>query len=367
MIHCSNCRAPYPTTGVPYRCPTCGGIFDFIALPPFQTAGVAPDLPGLWRYRHTFDLPSGTPVVSLGEGDTPLVWGNAFGLDVAFKLEYLNPTGSFKDRGSALLVSFLKARGVDFAIEDSSGNAGASLAAYAARAGIRARIFIPDSTSGPKRAQIEAYGAEIVRIMGPRSNTAQAARRAAAQELAGTHLAYASHAFLPHGLPGYATIAYELVEQMETPPATVIVPAGQGNLLLAVGRGFNALQQAGRIDRVPRLVGVQARACAPLWAVFQYGAAGLGWVAEGPTLAEGVRIRHPLRGDTLLQAVGESGGLFVVVDEEDILPGRDQLARQGLYVEPTAAIVWSALRQLAVQAPEPVVVVLTGSGFKTQQ
>jgi threonine synthase len=197
--------------------------------------------------------------------------------------------------------------------------------------------------------------------MGPRSNTSEAVRRAADQGAV-----YASHAYLPQLLPGYATVAYELWEQMGQAPGTVIAPTGQGNLLLSIGRGFQALHNAGLIEQIPALVGVQARAVAPLWAVFHYGAAGMGWVTEGDTLAEGVRIKYPLRGDALLQLVGESKGTFVAVDEEEILPGRDELAHRGLYVEPTSAIVWSALAQVGVDLPEPVAVILTGSGFKSR-
>jgi threonine synthase len=320
---------------------------------------VEESLPGIWRFRHTFGLDEPAPVVSLGEGNTPLVWGEAAGHRVAFKLEYLNPTGSFKDRGSAVLASFVLSRGIDSALEDSSGNAGASFAAYAARAGLRARVFVPDSASGPKRAQIEAYGAELVRVMGPRSNAGEAARRAAE-----SGSAYASHAYLPFNLPGYATLAYELVEQLGEAPGTVLIPAGQGGLLLGVARGFDALLQAGRTERLPVLCGVQARACAPLWAVFTYGAAGLPWISEGETLAEGIRISHPLRGDAVLQAVAKSQGAFLAVDEVEILLGRDELALQGFYVEPTSAVIWPALLQLPDGIPDPVVAVLTGSGFK---
>lgn len=358
-IACTNCRRPYPEIGIPHRCPVCGGLFDYTKSIKYQEGAVEKDLPGIWRYRHTFDLAEAAPVVSLGEGNTPLEWGEAARRRVAFKLEYLNPTGSFKDRGSALLVSFACSRGIKEALEDSSGNAGASFAAYSSRAGLRARVFVPDSASGPKRAQIEAYGAELVRVLGPRSNAAEAARSAVE---AGGH--YASHAYLPFNLPGYATLAYELVEQLGQAPGTILLPVGQGGLLIGIARGFEALVEAGRIDRFPCLYGVQARACAPLWAVFNYGAAGLPWITEGETLAEGIRIRHPLRGDAVLAAVARSQGAFLAIDEEKILPGRDELARQGFYVEPTSAVVWPALAQLPAEAPEPVVAVLTGSGFK---
>jgi threonine synthase len=246
------------------------------------------------------------------------------------------------------------------AVEDSSGNAGASFAAYAAQAGIRARIFIPASAGGPKRKQIEAYGAELIPIQGPRSEAAAAVIEAARQGAV-----YASHAYLPHGISGYATIAYELLDQIGQAPGAVICPAGQGNLLLGIGLGFKSLQKASKIDRLPVLVGVQARACAPLWAVANYGAAGLAWVSEGDTLAEGVRVKHPIRGDAVLKIVRDTRGLFLAVDEDEILIGRNQLARIGLYVEPTAAIVWNAFGQVASELPDPVVIVLTGSGLKS--
>jgi threonine synthase len=237
---------------------------------------------------------------------------------------------------------------VDSAVEDSSGNAGASFAAYAARAGLKARVYVPDSASGPKRAQIEAYGAEVVRIMGPRSNTAEAVRRAADDGAV-----YASHAYLPFNLPGYATIAYELAEQLGEAPGTVITPAGQGGLLLGIARGFEALLKAGVIERMPVLVGVQARACAPLWALLSYGRAGLAWVAEANTLAEGIRISFPLRGDAVLETLSQHKGTILAVDEEEILPGRKALASMGFYVEPTSAVVWGALEQISDQAAEP--------------
>lgn len=362
MIECSNCLRPYPEQGVYYRCQVCGGIFDYGTFPTYDPQDVVRDLPGIWRYRPSFALPEDAPVLTLGEGDTPLIWVNAFDRQIGFKLEYLNPTGSHKDRGVALMTSMLLSKGVTTAVEDSSGNAGASFAAYAARAGVGARIFIPDYASGPKRAQIEAYGAEVVRILGRRTDVAEAVRRAADEGAV-----YASHAYLPHLLPGYATIAYELFEEMGESPGTVVVPAGHGSLLLGLARGFENLHKIGAVNSVPNLVGVQAMPCAPLWALVYAGPAGLQWMREGETIAEGVRVIHPLRGDTVLKAVASSGGTFVAVEEEEILPGRDQLARRGLYVEPTSAVVWDALRQIVGRAPEPIVALLTGSGYKYEQ
>jgi threonine synthase len=199
-----------------------------------------------------------------------------------------------------------------------------------------------------------------MRILGPRSNAALAVRRAA-----DAGAVYASHVHQPFGLAGLATVAYEITAQLGAAPGTLVVPAGQGSLLLGAWRGFKALQMAGVTGTMPRLVGVQAAACAPLWTVYTAGAAGLAWVAERPTLAEGVRIKTPMRGDAVLAAVRESGGTFAAVEEAEILPGQAALAGLGYFVEPTSAIVWDGLRQVIDSAPDPVVVVLTGSGYKS--
>jgi threonine synthase len=368
MITCTNCGRPYPDEGTPYKCPRCGGLFDIPAWD-FDPAQVDRSQPGIWCYRHTFaGLPESVLAVSLGEGATPLLWAEALGRQIAFKCEYANPTGSFKDRGTTVIATFLKSRGVTQALEDSSGNAGASFAAYAARAGMKAGIYVPANPSGPKRQQIEFYGAELHPIEGSRADVTTALERALDPSPigggAGVGAAYASHAYLPVNLPGYATAAYEIFEQMGTAPGAVVVPAGQGGLLLGLYRGFDALKRAGSIKSIPRIVGVQARACSPLWVLSTAGMSAFGFVTEGQTLAEGVRVKAPLRAGAILRMVEAGHGEFVPVDEADILRGRDELAKRGLYVEPTSAIVWSALEQTLTRLPDPVVVVLTGSGYK---
>lgn len=356
-IACLNCGRPYPEAGVPYHCPVCGGLFDWAGPPGWQEADQA--RPGVWRHLARFDAAADD--ISLGEANTPLISSEVLGRRVYFKCEFSNPTGSFKDRGSAVLVSLLVSRGIREAIEDSSGNAGASFAAYCARAGIKARVFIPEGSAGPKRQQIEMLGAELVVVRGPRSAAAAAARKAAEGGSV-----YASHAFLPHNLAGYATCAYEIVEQLGQAPGAVLVPAGQGGLLLGLGRGFQAMRQAGAIPTMPALIGVQAAACAPLAALFEIGVMGLNLVTEGATVAEGVRVRTPLRADAVLKTVRESGGSMVAVNEPLILPGRDALARLGYYVEPTSALVWPVLTEALPKLVDPVVAVLTGSGYKVR-
>ena len=364
-IACLNCGRPYPNTGVYYQCPKCGGLYDFVG--PLTIGDVDQIKPGIWRYAASFG--DQTTPISLGEGNTPLIPGIAFGREIYFKCEYANPSGSFKDRGSATLISFIHARGVTEAIEDSSGNAGASFAAYAARAGIKARVYVPEDASGPKRQQIEIYGAELVTVPGPRSNAAEAARKAAEGGMV-----YASHAYLPFNLPGYATCAFEIVEQLGQAPGAIVIPAGQGGLLLGIGRGFQSLLHAGKIQKMPALIGVQASVCAPLAALFSMGVIGLNFVTEAlslvgratETLAEGVRVRTPLRADAVIRITRESGGRFVTVDEGYILSGRDALARLGFYVEPTSALIWQALNETISELSDPVVAILTGSGYKVR-
>ncbi|HZU87481.1 MAG TPA: pyridoxal-phosphate dependent enzyme, partial [Anaerolineaceae bacterium] len=348
-------RQPYPEHGLPYICPACGGIYDFDAPPDFDPKKVEPGLPGYWRYRHAFSLPVGAPLVSLGEGNTPLIWADAGSEKVALKLESLNPTGSYKDRGSAVLVSRLAADGAQRAVEDSSGNAGASFAAYMARANLAARVYVPESASGPKREQIEAYGAELRPIPGPRSAAAQAVLAEAQQGVP-----YGSHAYLPFGLAGIATIAYELIEQLGCVPGTVVAPVGHGGLLLGILRGFAA---ALRIEHPPYYVGVQAAACAPLVHAWQNGLATIEQVTEGATLAEGVRVRRPLRAEALLAEIPRGKGEFLAVPEEELLPAFRALAHGGVYVEPTSALVWAAMRQLG-KVPRPLVLIISGIGLK---
>lgn len=351
---CTSCGRTQDFTFGGGACPTCGGMLDLAAPLPFDPAQCT-STQGIWRYAHTFPLPPNADPVTLGEGQTPLVTQTIEGRAVHFKLEMLNPTGSYKDRGMSVMFTALKAVGIAEAVEDSSGNAGAAFAGYAARAGVRGRVFVPASAAGPKRQQIAAYGAEIVAIEGPRSKAAEAAQNAVKQGAF-----YGSHIYHPLNMAGYATAAYEIWEQLGHAPETVLLPVGHGGFLIGLYRGFQALKNAGCIDRLPRLVGVQAMACAPLWAAYRYGREGLGWVTEGATVAEGIRVVFPVRGDMVLHAVQTTSGTLLAVEDPDILTGRDALARLGLYVEPTSGAVWPALAQI----PGEVVVLLTGHGLK---
>jgi len=359
MIQCRDCQKPFPINPFPHRCPDCGGLFGFHPGLDYHPGEIETELPGIWRYRNGFSLPEGAPIISLGEGKTPLIWSDVHDQRIGFKMESQNPSGSFKDRGTAVLMSWLKAAGIQKAVEDSSGNAGASFAAYASRAGIEGKVFIPDSASGPKRKQIESYGSEVIPIPGPRSKAAQAVL-----DEAESGAVYASHAYLPHGTAGVASIAYELFEDIGDAPGTIIVPVGHGSLLLGISLGFQALLARDSITRLPQLIAVQAANCAPLYAAFQTGDTDVQSVSEGKTLAAGVGIADPYHGKEVLAAVRQSAGKVIRVKESEILKGQEELAQHGLYVEMTSALIWNGLEQVRESTPGPIVCIITGHGLK---
>jgi threonine synthase len=342
---------------MPFRCQICGGDFESDQLPVIDFHQMDNDLPGIWKYRHSF-YSGNIPVISMGEGDTPLIPLDLHG-DVWGKLEYLNPTGSYKDRAMSLIVSQVKARGGFSAVEDSSGNAGASFAAYAARAGIEGKVFVPSSTSHAKINQISIYGAAVTQVDGPRSAAAEAVLKAAE-----TGSIYASHAYLPFGLPGIATIAYELYLQLgKQVPGSVIAPVGHGHLLRGIVDGFMALRQQGYIHALPDFIGVQAERCAPIANAWKHGDLAFEAVVPQHTVAEGAAVTEPRQGNALLQLLSGGIGSFIIVSEEEIMNAFTSLAGQGVFVEPTSAMVWAAYQQLK-SLESPAVLILTGNGLK---
>ncbi|RLE30094.1 hypothetical protein DRJ54_03450, partial [Candidatus Acetothermia bacterium] len=238
-------QAPVPQPG---PCPECGTPLVYIREGKLS----GPSGRGVWRYRTL--LPDVTPV-SLGEGGTPLVpsikLGEELGIELHFKLEGANPTGSFKDRGATVLVSVLRAFGVRRVADDSSGNAGAALAAYAARAGLSAVLFVPAHASEKKLAQIRAYGAELMEVPGPRPQATLAAKQACQED---PELVYASHNASPYFEAGLRTLAYELAEDLSGDvPDHLVVPVGGGALFLGLVQGFSDLVRLGLIRKVPQV------------------------------------------------------------------------------------------------------------------
>jgi threonine synthase len=353
----------YPLDTREWRC-SCGGLFELEQWPPFEASQIDPRQSGLWRYRSLLPLDLAWEPISLGEGNTPLLPVTWEGRPFLVKLESLAPTGSFKDRGAAVLVTALRGLGVEHVVEDSSGNAGASLAAYTTHAGIACQVCVPGSAEGPKMGQMAAYGAEVIRVKGKRQYAALAAWAASAH---GAY--YASHVYNPYFLAGTETVAYEIWEQMERQtPAAVVTPVGNGTLLLGVHRGFSRLRQAGLIDRVPRVFGVQAEACAPIYEAFRRGESSVEPVQYQLTTATGIAICQPARGEQILEAVRSSGGAILAVDEDALCQARSKVARLGFHVEHTSAVAFAVLSRIAEKllppGEGPTVALLTGHGLK---
>jgi threonine synthase len=356
QLRCGSCGASAsgPTD---WRCAACGSPLE-LDLPPADSGTFFDDAAeGVWRYRGW--LPQAEPVM-LGEPRTALV-----DLDgsVTAKLEGGLPTGSFKDRGTSVTVSWLRAQGSDEIVVDSSGNAGASFAAYAARSGLRLRLFVPADASPAKLLQARAYGADVVTVPGPRSAAGEAARAALAD--AGPEVAYGSHLWQPTFLAGTATFAYEVYEQLGgTAPDAVVAPLGGGTLLLGVHIGFGRLREAGLIDRVPRLIGVQSAACAPLARAFRAGEPDATAVTPGATIAEGIRIDRPPRSRQILAAIRDTGGDIVEVTDDEIRTSVRALLAQGVFVEPTSAAAHAGLARAAFGDSGTVILAMTGHGLK---
>ena len=362
MFHltCSTCNKNFPADSLAWRC-DCGGLLDLNFQPNFEPQMSARRAPNLWRYREALPVLDEASIVSFGEGFTPLLPLH-FGRKTAWvKQDHLFQTGSYKDRGAAILISHASALGVRKVVEDSSGNAGCAVAAYCARAGIACDIYVPDSTSPAKLEQIAAYGAGLLRIPGSREDTARAVMAAAETTY------YASHTWNPFFFHGTKTWAYEVCEQLGwKAPDSVVLPAGNGTLLLGAAIGFNELAAAGIISRPPAIIAVQAAACQPLTLAFQSGSNQPEKIQKRETRAEGIAIAEPARGAQILAAVRASGGQFISVSEEEIGAAHRLMAAQGLFIEPTSAAVTAGLiRYLAsASADELVVSTFTGHGLK---
>ncbi len=379
-LTCTECGVAQPLDYAALECVECSRPLrvevDVPAVGGSLNAVTRPGMRGLWKYGPLLPFADSVDPVTLGEGGTPTValdnWGGLIGVpNVYAKLEYASPTGSFKDRGSATLVTRLRELGVRKAVEDSSGNAGASVAAYCAKAGVEAVIFAPESAPAAKLTQIEVYGADLQLIPGARENATKAARDAAQAP----DTAYASHNLHPYFIEGTKTFAYEVFEEFAgsgVMPDHVVIPVGNGSLYLGAAKGFRELSAAGFEFASPRLHLAQVEACAPLAEAARAGLDAPTEVAPQPTIAGGISVGQPPRGREVLRTLRDSGGAAVTVSERAVWDARLELAEQeGLFIEPTSAAAFAGVRQLAdvgvIKAGESVLIAVTGAGLKDPQ
>jgi threonine synthase len=373
QLRCTGCGAVVPY-GLSYHCETCGFPLA-VEYEPTTVPLEDPAEAGVWRYHA--HLPDVEPSrrITLGEGETPLLelarLGATLGARRVFlKHEGVNPTGSFKDRPTAVGLSVSLELGADTVVVSSTGNAGAALAAYAARAGIRAVVLASAGVSLPKLAPIAAHAAEVVLVNGSVSDAFWLGYRAA-REWGWANL---TSTFLnPYTTEGNKTVAFELRRQLPVVPDAIVVPVSVGPLLVGIERGYRELQALGLVDRIPRLVAVQAENCAPIVEAFETGRDTVSaW--QGPTQTIAGGIADPLAGyendaTYALRVIRESGGFAIACSDQEIEDAAVALARrEGVLAEPTGAVSVAgaarALRRGLLEPDELIVCVVTGHGLK---
>jgi threonine synthase len=357
---------PTHETTLKQRCRACGSRYDFFDRRWRCDCGLpltmdSPQLgvvgSGVWGYADVMPPIPSRFQLTLGEPVTPLLpVGN-----VLCKLDFLMPSGSFKDRGAAALVSWCRAAGVLGAVVDSSGNAGAAMSAYFGAAGIPLTVYVPEGTSSTKQQQARRYGSTVVETPGTRADASGAARAHAAER----GVFYASHAWSPLFPYGLRSLAAELVEQVGPDIPPIVVPTGAGTALLGLFQGFNRLLELGRIEKQPRLVAAQARICSPIVSAFEAGRATTSAEGWGRSAAEGINIVDPPRGSEILEALRATGGAAIAVDETELVEARDELWQRGVMVETTSATAFAAAQSLLNSGRcRTAIALMTGSGLK---
>jgi len=329
---CSRCEKKFSLNDRIWRC-ECGGSLDIHFEGQFPIDDIKKRKHTLWRYREAIPIQNDSNIISFDEGFTPLLKMDFGGKLIFIKQDYLFPTGSFKDRGAAVLISKMKELGVKKVVEDSSGNAGCAVAAYCARAYIDCEIFVPESTVPGKLTQIQLYGAHL-------------------------------------NIHGTKTFAFEVCEQLEwRSPDSVVLPIGNGSLLLGAYTGFNELLSAHIIDRLPRFIGIQSEGCAPVAEAFKKNLNEIPTIDKKKTIAEGIAIAEPTRGLQILEAVRKTGGEVITVNDSEIIRSLTEMCKRGFFMEPTSAATIAGMKKYLKKSTtaEKIVSTITGHGLKTTE
>lgn len=360
-IECSAC-GQLSENLLDFNCSSCGQPLVVKLRLDFKEGKISKTRYDAWRYARFFPYVKESEIITLGEGWTPLV---KFSKNVYFKLENLNPTGSFKDRGSTVLVSALhrtvKSAG-GYVSEDSSGNAGASMAAYTARAGLTAKIYVPETVAGPKFNQIRFYGAEVTRVSGSRAKVAEEAQKTEERKF------YVGHILHPLFRDGIRTLAYEIAEQSDWKvPERVYLPVSAGTLLLGILTGFNHLKDSGIIDKTPRIVACQTQQVSPLY--YRFKNMSYQPPEHITSIADALVSTHPPLLNLMVERLKETHGDAIMVSEDEILKAFQELAKKGFFVEPSSAVAYAGykkhLEEGKTSEAEHATIVLTGTGLKT--
>lgn len=365
QLICIDCNEAHNPSFELLRCSKCDGILD-VRYSSSYIEGIRENL----SFNALIELM--TPIidkefiVSLGEGNTPCTEISTVGSDIKqhliAKLEYMNPTGSFKDRGVATMISAAKYYGVKEIVEDSSGNAGASVAAYAATAGIKSNIFVPSNAAGSKLAQISAYGAVVHKIDGSRSDVTE--KLIDYKDKFDLH--YGSHAMSPFFIEGNKRFAYEIALNPEIDlPQHIIFPVGNGGLLLGAWKGFMELFLFGLIREMPKLHSVQSELIDPITRAYYSDVFDS---QEGVTLATGISVKSPPRLNQIIEVINQTKGRAISITEKQMIDAKEFLCHKGLYCEYTSAVTLAGLHKLVeigeINTGQTVLLPLTGTGLK---
>jgi threonine synthase len=375
-LDCTRCQKTYPAGQVLTLCECGGPLFARYDLDKagknMRPGHLALREPTLWRYDDVLPVDNPDYRVSLGEGFTPLLaarrLGSAIGIPrLSIKDESGNPTGSFKARGLALAVSMAKSLGATDVCLPSAGNAGSALGAYAARAGMKAHVFMPKDVAPMFILETEAYGAEVVTVDGLINDAgklcAERAKAAGWYECATLKE--------PYRVEGKKTMGYEIAEQLGWKlPDAIIYPTGGGTGLIGMWKAFQELEVMGFVGPGrPRMYAVQAEGCAPIVKAFTEGKESADPWPNGKTLAHGLRVPSAIGDFLILRALRESRGAAIAVSDDELIQGvKDAAANEGLFMAPEGGACVAALRKLRasghVSADESVVLFNTGTGYK---
>ena len=358
---CGRCGKRAPVSTRQAHC-DCGGLWRLEeTAPKFDLRLVDHGTWNIFRYRAFMPLESEDwRQVTLGEGVTPVIQPDD---DVLLKMDYEMPTLSFKDRGAAVLIAHCKAIGVDRVVQDSSGNAGNSVAAYCAKAGIACEIYVPEGTSPKKIDMIRAHGAQCHVVPGNRDHCADVCRERVAED--GVY--YANHVYNPFFYEGTKTYIYEVYEQLGRIPANIWIPLGNGTLVIGAVKALEHLVASGIIDHMPQIYAVQSQYCDPFLRAVVNNRDHVEGVTAQPTLAEGIAIGQPMRGDEVLDMIRRHSIRVVTAPEDGILDARAHLAAKGIYCEHTTAATYAAyLGYAAEHGPQSdSLIPMCGAGLKS--
>lgn len=376
-LECSECRKTHESSRIQTFCPDCRAPllarYDLAEVRERVSKDEVARRPrGLWRWRELLPVRDEANIVTLGEGDSPLLSARRLGASVglrhlSIKDESGQPTGSFKARGLAMAVSKAKELGVTEFIVPTAGNAGGALAAYAARAGLKAHVFMPADAPEVNKAEVRAAGADLQLVDGLISD----AGRMAAEQSQEHGWFDVSTLKEPYRLEGKKTMGLELAEEFEwNLPDVIVYPTGGGTGLVGMWKAFEELEALGWIDeRRPRMVSVQAAGCAPIVKAFGEGAKRAEAWQNASTLAAGLRVPSPFADRLILRALHESHGTAVAVSDEEITRAQKQMAElAGIFAAPEGAATLAGAIQLKetgwLTADERVVLYNTGTGLK---